>query len=111
MEGESVNLERPERNLLNDPMGAIEAMAQVEGPLWLAKQDAITRETVSDGEYDASIANALERVQVGKSTTVNGREGVHRWFVEGDGSISFSETHAQPEFVQKARELGFAIVP
>jgi hypothetical protein len=104
--------EQLSRNLLTEPMTTIEAIAQVEGSVWLNEQEALNRETADAGQYTVSLPNALERVQAGKPATINGRDGRNRWFVETDGSISFSETHAEtPDHVAKARELGFEIVP
>ena len=93
-------------------MATIEAMAQVEGPGWMRRQEAIDQSSVSEGEWENSLPRALERLEEGKDTTIYGRGGLNRWFVEADGSISFSEGHAEsPEYVQRARELGFVIVP
>jgi hypothetical protein len=105
-------LEQPERNLKDEPMLTVEAMAAVEGPAWMAEQEAMENGAVADGVWQTGLSYALERVTAGRTAEIYGRGGINRWFVEGDGSVSFSESHAEsPEHVQKARELGFPIVP
>lgn len=102
----------PVRNLLSNPADTIRAIAEVEGPTWFSTQDAIEKRTVSEGEYETSLPHALERLGNGKPSTVYGKGGVNRWYIEPDGSVSFSETHAESaQHLKKARELGFVIVP
>jgi len=104
--------EQPTRNLRDEPMLTVEAMAQVEGPAWLEEQERIARGGVSEGERDGSLEHALELLQAGRSAKIQGRGGINRWFVEKDGSVAFSESHSESrEHTEKARSLGFAIVP
>jgi hypothetical protein len=101
--------EQVTRNLLTEPRDTIRGMAEIEGPDWLEAQEAVNRETTSPGEYVTSLSNAIERAKVGDPATINGKSN-NRWLVDVDGSVSFSETHAESaEHVAKARELGFAI--
>lgn len=105
-------MEQSVRNLRDEPMLTVEAMAQVEGPVWLEEQERMEEGVASEGEWASSLAHALERLQAGKSAQVYGRGGINRWFVEKDGSVAFSEAHAEsPGHIEKARALGFAIVP
>ncbi len=104
--------ERVLRNLVSDPIPTIEAIAKVEGSVWIGQQEALNRETAGAGEYATSLPNAIERAQAGNPAVINGNDG-RRWIVESDGSVAFSKSHAQesPEHTAMARELGFEIVP
>lgn len=103
--------EAPVRNLKTNPADTIRAMAEVEGPEWFGQQDGIQKGVSSDGEYETSLPNALERLDQGKSSIVYGKFGLNRWYIEKDGSVSFSESHSDANHTEKAREFGFHIAP
>jgi hypothetical protein len=103
--------EAPVRNLKTNAADTIRAMAEVEGPEWFGQQDGIQKGVSSDGEYETSLPNALERLDEGKSSVVYGKLGFNRWYVEKDGGIAFSESHSDPDHIAGARKHGFEIVP
>lgn len=123
--------ERPRRNLLDDAVETVGAMAQVEGPQWMTEQDAVQERLDEDRVSDPvaveeiahnTLAGALAHVleldtpdlagDPHKVYTIYGRGGLNRWYVYSDGSVKFSESHAQShEHIGTARQLGFEIIP
>ena len=117
-------------NLLADPEAVISAMARIEGPAWLELQDRLGQRLADEGivepaaveetAHDSVIA-AMDHLrglgEIDLQTpphriyTVYGNGGVNRWFIYSDGTVKFSESHAQsPEHLAKAKELGFEII-
>lgn len=102
----------PPRNLLTHPEETIQAMAEIEGPEWLNQQKRVEETLKNTGEYENNLINALERLKIGKKSIIYGRGGGNRWHVAANGEVSFSEALAEsPNYLQKARNLGFKILP
>lgn len=119
----------PERNLLKDPGETIRAMALIEGPAWLNQQTEAERKVFEEhitepraimDTVPQTVIAALTRLRNMESDelaeephtvhTIYGTYGVNRYFVQSDGTVSFSAFHkASDEHLAKAKELGFEI--
>lgn len=116
MEREPGQQESSPYNFRSNFEAAKEAMAYVEQGGWLHTENQIAEhwEEASEGERQTSLEGArrwLQTVDPAEDTwhTVYGDGGWDRWFVHADGAVRFSESHASPQGLQRAKEKGFWI--
>jgi len=109
-------------------LDAFDKMGQIEGERWMKMQKM--RQDDEHGFFAHQKAWIQIRMHslMGKMTTgevlakgmvpgvfskgsnvIYGDGGYTRYSVKGDGTLSFSASHARPEKLEKARELGFEI--
>ena len=124
---------KPERNLLNEQTRreTVEAIATLEGPRWLSEQQQMELRLEQDAvvgprEIEGIAHNTLPglfswlreqqlaqekdpEADHGKQYVLYGYGGFNRWHINADGSVGFSESHAQAGHTERARELGFEI--
>ncbi len=116
MEHEPGALEKSPYNLRTNFEATKEAMAYVEQGGWLRSENNIAQqwEETSEGERHHSMEGArrwLQNVNPTEDawTTVYGDGGWNRWYIHADGKVRFSESHASPQGLERAKEKGFRI--
>ncbi len=106
--------EAPHFRRLQDP-GTFEAIAQIEGPAWVQKQEELAQGHLAGGNYEGSFQQALDRAAKGKATTIIGL--LFKWLVARDGTIKFVAQQAKmgdqetQELLERVRALGFDVHP
>ena len=112
---EQLVLGQPPRNVLTHLRRTITALAEIEGPEWLAAQKAAG----DDRNLRAMVRRMKAAIAKGASQDpayytgygiVYGGDRTNRWVVRTDGAIILSGLYdPTPETVAKARALGFPV--
>lgn len=93
----------PERvNLLTNKEHAVKQLIKMEGQAWFDEQD---------GSRDFSIDYAIEQLNKGlrSQAIIYGQGGFHRYYLNDEGFIRFSQKHGLVEQAEKARGFGFDV--
>ena len=118
---ETKETEQSPRNILTHYQETLDAMTEIEGEKWKARQEE-EKWTHGRGLKDALVA--LEKYKPKGSAysfIIYGEGGENRWIVRADGSVEFSGMHAshlagkkvfgdKEKVISKALTLGFKIL-
>ncbi|OGM98329.1 MAG: hypothetical protein A2915_04460 [Candidatus Yanofskybacteria bacterium RIFCSPLOWO2_01_FULL_41_34] len=97
--------DRPPINLKTHPDETMAAMIEIEGPDWIEHQKNWSSNTLSGAI--AWLRGEGENDTGGSSYIVHGLGGMNRYYVDEDGSVRFSRSHASPKDIALAESLGF----
>lgn len=95
----------PARNMRTHFEQTATAMADIEGLGW-ANNQLKEHESLSGALRYFEKHKEHERLS---PYQIYGNGGINRWFVKGDGTVTFSEGHALEDTVEKVKRRGFII--